>query len=72
MSDQEFMWFKQFLSEMIPAMAREFSVRVKPKFNLDGQDQWHLPLGDLRRLDQQLLDDDRTDQYSSLKLEQYM
>ena len=55
---------------MIPAMARELDVRLIPKFGLDEDTVWYLPLGDIRLLDQQLTKADQ--QYSSLRLEEYM
>lgn len=70
MSSVEFDWFRHFLQEMVPAQARVFNVRLIPKFGLADNDAWYLPLGDLRRLDQQLLEAD--DQYSSLQAHQYM
>ncbi len=72
MTGLEFMWFRKLLREMIPAMARAFDVRLEPKFGLDDQDRWYLPVGDLRRLDRQLLEADEDDQYSSFRPEQYM
>lgn len=70
MTDVEFFWFKHMLNEMIPAMAREIDVRLIPKFGLDDDTVWYLPLGDIRLLDRQLTRADQ--QYSSLRLEEYM
>jgi len=70
MTEVEFFWFKHMLNEMIPAMARELDVRLIPKFGLDEDTVWYLPLGDILLLDHQLTKADQ--QYSSLQLEEYM
>lgn len=70
MTGTEFDWFKHFMQEMLPALAREFDIRLVPKFGLADEDAWHLPLGDIRRLDQQLLTAD--EEFSSLQAHQYM
>lgn len=72
MSDEEFMWFKQLLTQIIPALAQSHDVRLKPLFGLANTDRWYLPLGDLRLLDQQLLNDGNIEEYASFQLEQYM
>lgn len=72
MSNVEFKWFKHFLKEMIPAMAQGYNIRLVPKFGLTGGTVWYLPLGDLRRLDQEILEADEEEQYSSLQAHQYM
>jgi hypothetical protein len=69
MTDTEFLLFKQLLTEMLPAMAREFGVRLRPKFDLDDRDCWHLPLGDVRRLDRELSSE--APQYNSLQAADY-
>lgn len=69
MTDPEFLLFKQLLNEMLPAMAREFGVRLRPKFDLDGRSCWHLPVGDMRRLDQELSSE--APQYRSLQATDY-
>jgi len=70
MDKLEFMLFKQFFNEMIPALAREFGVRLVPKFRLDTRDVWHLPEGDMRRLDSRLADEEP--EYSSFQASEYM
>lgn len=72
MTDTEFIWFKHLLKEMLPAMSKSFDVMMKPKFGIADQDMWHLPLGDIRRLDEQLSDASVIEEYSSLRLEEYM
>lgn len=64
MTDTEFRWFKHLLQEMIPAMARILGVQLVPKFRLNDDDMWHLPLGDLRLLNAKLVKAD--EDYSSL------
>ena len=58
MTDAEFQWFKHFVKEMLPALARQVGVRLQSKYNLAGEQAWHLPEGDLRRLDKQLAESD--------------
>lgn len=70
MTDREFLWFKHLLKEMMPAMARELNVRLAPKFGLNNEKVWYIPLGDLRLLDKQLTEADS--QYTSTRPEQYM
>ncbi len=70
MTNVEFVWFKQFLQEMLPALARSHDVQLRPKFNLNDEENWYLPLGDLRRLGRQLAEE--YDRYDSLQLSQFM
>lgn len=70
MSDVEFYWFRHLLDEMVPRLADEFDVRLIPKFGLNEDNAWYLPLGDLRRLDKRLYEDD--DEYQSYQAEQYI
>ena len=71
MTDREFGWFKHFVDEMIPAMSQAAGGRITPKFNLDGEDVWYLPIGDVVHLDKQLTDDSSIE-YISASLEEYM
>jgi len=70
MTDTEFLWFRQFLKEILPALARVHGVRLKPKFNLDDRQAWYLPMGDLRRLDSALTEADS--RYCSLQVSEYL
>jgi|APHM01.1.fsa_nt_gi HNH endonuclease. len=70
MTDVEFHWYKHFIKQIVPALARVADVRVQPKYNLDSEKAWYVPLGDLRRLDEQLADLDG--QYAPLSLAEYM
>jgi len=70
MSEREFIWFKQFINEMVPAMADVVGAKITPKFNLDGQDEWYIPIGDAAALDKQLAKSDV--RYTSLDLAEYM
>lgn len=72
MTTVEFHWFKHIMQEMLPALAREFDIRLVPKFGLADDTAWHLPLGDVRRLDKQILEASEREQYSSLQTHQYM
>jgi hypothetical protein len=71
MTDREFGWFKHFVDEMIPAMSQAAGGRVIPKFNLDDENIWYLPIGDVIHLDEQLADDGSIE-YMSASLEDYM
>jgi hypothetical protein len=57
MTDREFDWFKHFIDEMIPAMSQAAGGRITPKFNLDSNNIWYLPIGDVIYLDEQLTED---------------
>jgi hypothetical protein len=70
MTDEEFILFRQFLKKMLPALAHEYGVTIQPKFNLDGNEAWHCPLGDIRRLDRQL--NETVDPYRSLQASEWM
>ena len=70
MTEYEFTLFRQFLREMVPAMARSHNVRLVPKYKLDNRQVWHLPLGDVKRLDKTLSEEDT--EYRSLQAADYM
>jgi hypothetical protein len=70
MTEYEFMLFKQFIKEMIPTMSHAFGIHLDPKFKLDERSVWHLPVGDLKRLDRSLADEDS--EYRSLAPADYM
>jgi len=58
MIQKDFRWYRHLWNEMIPALA-EAAVdhRVEPVFNIaDGApyQAWHIPVGDLRRIDELL------------------
>jgi len=72
MDDEEFIWFKHLLNQMIPVFARQYNVQLDARFQLDNRDVWHLPIGDLRLLDQVLSQSDDISGYASLQVEQYM
>lgn len=70
MTDREFIWFKHFVDEMIPAMAQAAGGRVTPKFGLDNGTVWYIPVGDLIHLDGQLTKSNV--EYMSADLAEYM
>ena len=70
MTEREFIWFKQFVKEMVPAMADVAGTRIAPKFSLDGRDRWYIPIGDVVALDKQLARSDV--RYTSVDLADYM
>lgn len=70
MTDTEFAWFKHFIDEMIPVLMNLVGVYAEPQFNLRGENAWFVPLGDVRRLDKRLADEDVA--YRSLRASEYM
>lgn len=70
MTDTEFAWFKHLMRVMLPALARQANVKMRPKFDLAGEDEWAIPLGDIRALDDELAE--RDDNYASLKTHEFM
>lgn len=50
MEEIEFVWFKQFVKEMITAMAELVDVRLEAKYGLKDREMWLLPLGDVKQL----------------------
>jgi hypothetical protein len=70
MTKREFIRFKQFVKEMVPAMADVAGTRIAPKFSLDGRDRWYIPIGDVVALDKQLARSDV--RYTSVDLADYM
>lgn len=75
MPENDFRWFRHLSSEQFPAFTEiVVSDQVVPKFNLaehSAYEAWHIPLGDLRRLDKALTErDDIT--YASMKAHHYM
>jgi len=69
MTDYEFQLFYQFFDEMVPALADQVDVRLVPMFNIDDRRAWHLPVGDVKRLDKVLTDNP---EYASFQLAEYM
>jgi hypothetical protein len=67
MSDDEFLWFKQLIDEMIPTLARKCDVNLKSFYSLDDTDAWFLPIGDLKLLDEHLEKDDSVKGYTQLR-----
>jgi hypothetical protein len=39
MTDTEFAWYKHFVQEMVPALARLAGARLRPKFGLEGMNE---------------------------------
>lgn len=71
MTEREFHWFKHFVDEMIPVMAQIIGTHLNPKFALEEQKAWHIPLGDVYHLDEQLADYEM--EYTTLtQLQEYM
>lgn len=59
MVDEDFRWYRHLWKEQLPAIT-EIAIdhKIQPKFNLSGGpfQAWHIPLGDLRRVDELLAD----------------
>lgn len=52
MIEKDFSWFCHLWTKQLPALTEVVSHRITPKFSLvEGGEAWHIPLGDLRRLD---------------------
>lgn len=56
MIEKDFTWFRHLWMKQLPALTEAVvGYRVTPKFGLtDDGKAWHIPLGDLRRLDRAL------------------
>jgi hypothetical protein len=58
MIDKDFQWFRHLWKEQFPALSEAvLNHRIEPKFNLaetPAYQAWHIPLGELRRLDEVL------------------
>ena len=71
MDEGEFIWFKHFMNEMIPALTRAvMQPQVDAYFDLGGDHAWHIPEGDIRRLNRILAEID--DEYRSLQAHEFM
>jgi hypothetical protein len=75
MAEKDFRWFRHFWTEQFPALTDlALDRRVKPVFNIADDvpyEAWHIPLGELRRLDEILADLDDV-RYGGMKAHQYM
>lgn len=70
MDEYEFMLYKQFMNEMIPALARIIDVEIDVRFSLGESDKaWHIPMGDICWLDKRLTELDV--EYRSLRASDY-
>jgi hypothetical protein len=69
-TDLKFAGDKHFIQEMVPALAQLADAQIRPKFNLEGASGWCWSLGDLRRLDDVLVDE--AGQYRSVKAHRYI
>lgn len=67
MTDDEFLWFKHLVDEMLPALARKCGVNLQSYYSLDDTDAWFLPIGDLYLLDEQLNKNNSVNGYSRLR-----
>jgi hypothetical protein len=55
MIEKDFGWYCHLWTKQFPALTRIVSHQITPKFNLGKDDEaWHIPIGDLRRLDEAL------------------
>ena len=62
MDTYEFAWFRQVMNEILPAVTRQFGVRLSPKFRLEEKEIWEISVGDLSALDEVIAEED--EQYS--------
>jgi hypothetical protein len=62
MINKDFVWFEHFWKRQLPALFKlALDYRVKPNCGLaesKSYTAWHIPLGDIRRLDEVLADMD--------------
>jgi hypothetical protein len=74
MVQKDFIWYRHFWKEVIPAMSEAVGYRVEPLFNIANSKSyqaWHIPQGDLRRLDGVLSDMSDID-YVSMSVHHYI
>jgi len=71
MDQREFIHFEHFLKQQIPALTNLIcEPGIDPMFGLNDLKAWHIPVGDLVRLDDALRDEDVA--YKPLAVDQYM
>jgi hypothetical protein len=75
MIDKDFRWFRHWWKQQLPALSEiALNHRIQPVFNIAESapyQAWHIPLGDLRRLDELLAKRDDAE-YASLRAAEYM
>jgi hypothetical protein len=75
MLDKDFRWYRHLWKQQFPALAElAINHRVEPKFNLADEapyQAWHIPIGELRRLDEVLTKEDAI-AYAPLGAHNYM
>lgn len=75
MPQKDFYWFKHLWKHQFPALTElTLERRINPKFNIADETSyraWHVPIGDLRRLDRALGNVDDL-HYRPLELHHYM
>jgi hypothetical protein len=75
MIQKDFRWFRHFWREQFPALSEvALSHRIKPKIDLADDTPyraWHIPIGDLRRLDEVLANMDDL-KYAPMGVHHYM
>lgn len=74
MVQRDFIWFRHFWKEVFPAMSETVAYRVEPLFNIANSrpyQAWHIPKGDLQRLDDVLSGMDNIN-YVSMSSHHYM
>ncbi|WP_246279770.1 hypothetical protein [Natronomonas salina] len=70
MDEYEFLLYKQFMNEMIPAVAQVIDVEMDVRYSLgDNDNAWHIPVGDIRWLDERLTELDV--EYQSIRASEY-
>jgi hypothetical protein len=75
MIQKDFRWFRHLWKQQLPALSElALNHRIEPVFNIADDrtyQAWHIPLGELRRLDEVLADMDEVS-YASLFAHNYM
>ena len=70
MDEYEFLLYKQFMNEIIPALSRYVDVEMDVRYSLGDEDKaWHIPVGDVRWIDKRLYELDV--EYRSLQAADY-
>jgi hypothetical protein len=72
MIEKDFSWYRHLWTEQLPALTEVvLKDRIVPKFALSENEAWHIPIGDLRRLDKVLAEKDRIS-YAPREAHHYM
>lgn len=74
MPENDFIWYRHFWNEIFPSLvATAVGVRIEPKFDISDAPYraWHLPRGDIVRIDESLAKNDEND-HAPMSVHHYM